>query len=161
MRDSSFETALAYTLRALGARALTTHEIETKLRQRKVDAEIRKAVLERLSSWGYLDDAACARQTVSAAIRSGRGTLRIRMDLKKRGLDPDLCDGLVTASGEDPRDRLQALAEKRWELLSRKEPDFWKRRSKLYRYLSSRGFGGEEIRSVMEGLESLQEARNA
>lgn len=155
------EAALRLLEQRLHARA----ELERKLREREYPQAIRLAILADLERVGLVDDRQFAEAFARQKLASSRplGRQRILLDLRRRGISPELAvealdevteeeDGDAEEDGELSRAR-QAAASK-WASLVRSGREFQKARASLYRFLASRGFAGDVIRRVLDDLPS-------
>ena len=135
---------------ALGLLARREHsglELRHKLRARGFDADLVASVLQGLGEEGLLSDARFAESFVRARCDKGYGPLRIRGELRERGIDSDTIEACL-----DPDDiawcRLGArVRNKRFGLSL---PADLKQRARQIRFLQQRGFTGEQIRRVLE-----------
>lgn len=138
---------LNQALRFLSARPHSERELRTKLRRKEVDPELIDDAFARLRELGYLDDAAFARQWVEERGRQ-RGTLKLRAELKRKGVADDVIAAALEGSPE--RDELadaRELAAKRLARLSGEPPQ--QVRAKLTRYLAGRGYRYDVIRQAL------------
>lgn len=116
--------------------------------------------LERLKELRLVDDAAYARMFVESRMRSRpKGERLIRMELKTKGVQPDVIDaacGELFEKNSDvstERDLARRAIEKKWLLwrkLSRID-----QKQKIYRYLASRGFSSSSIYSLIDELTQI------
>ncbi len=120
-----------YALRLLGRRMMTAAELRARLLLR-ADPERVEAVLDKLTGWNYLDDAAFARAYVRN--RAGRyGELRLRHELLHKGVMPALIEeALAERPGNTHQQALRLLRKYAW----RHKGD----KAKAVRFLLSRGF---------------------
>jgi len=136
-------------------RPRTETEVARRLEQRGFDGHLAADMVAWLRELGYLDDEAYARSFVAErASRKGHGPRRLRADLLRRGVAPDIVERAVETSidHDELRGTAQRLAAERWERLC-DEPDPRKRRKRLADFLARRGFGYELIREVVAALE--------
>lgn len=85
-------------LRLLGARALTVHELRTRLAKRGFAADEVAGVCERLLAAGLLDDAALARRAAEAELaRRAAGPRLVLMKLLRRGVERATAEAAVAA----------------------------------------------------------------
>ncbi|MCU0970226.1 MAG: RecX family transcriptional regulator [Gammaproteobacteria bacterium] len=105
-------------------------------------------VLDDLARRGLQSDARFAEQYVAARAARGYGPVRIRAELRERGLD----DGLIAdhLDERDPvwRERLDAVARKRF---GSRAPSDYADRARRARFLEYRGFGPALVRRVLFG----------
>jgi regulatory protein len=151
---ADLEAAHRAALRALARRAHARFDLRRRLLQKQHPPAAIDGALERLAAAGLLDDARFAVDYAAAKARRGRGPVRLVRDLQSQGIDRRLAENAVrtslAAEGVDPADAVRALAEKRARQLAGLPPAVRKRR--LVAFLVRRGFGGAEVRAVVEGL---------
>lgn len=150
------EAAHRAALRALARRAHARFDLRRRLLQKQHPPNAVDAALDRLNAAGLLDDSRFALDYAAAKARRGRGPARLVRDLQAQGIDRRLAESAVrtslAAEGVDPADAVRALAEKRARQLAGMPPAVRKRR--LVAFLVRRGFGGSEVREVVEALGS-------
>ncbi len=151
---ADLEAAHRAALRALARRAHARFDLRRRLLQKQHPPGAVDAALDRVSAAGLLDDTRFAVDYAAAKARRGRGPARLVRDLQAQGVDRRVAEEAVRSSlaaeGVDPADAVRALAEKRAKQLAGLPAAVRKRR--LVAFLVRRGFGGAEIRSVVEGL---------
>jgi regulatory protein len=151
---ADLEAAHRAALRALARRAHARFDLRRRLLQKQHPAAAVDGALARLTTAGFLDDERFAADYAAAKARRGRGAARLVSDLQSQGVDRRVAEEAVrvslAAEGVDPAVAVRALAEKRARQLAGLPVAVKKRR--LVAFLVRRGFGGAEIRSVVEGL---------
>jgi regulatory protein len=151
---ADLEAAHRAALRAVARRAHARFDLRRRLLQKQHPAAAVDGALDRLSAAGLLDDARFALDYAAAKARRGRGPARLVRDLQSQGVDRRLAEDAVrtslAAEGVDPAEAVRALAEKRARQLAGLPAVVRKRR--LVAFLVRRGFGGAEVRAVVEGL---------
>ena len=86
-------------VRALASRARSTAEIRLLLLKKKGGKQQIEAVIARLRENGYLDDARFARYFASSRLENDlHGKMRVRRDLKARGLNEDLAQQAIRSA---------------------------------------------------------------
>lgn len=137
-------------------RRRTRTEVERMLQRADYAPDVVERTLDYLEQKGEIDDAAYASAYAKERFRlKGHGPMRIRRDLKKKGVPPVAIEPALdelTASA-DLKAAAQAHAEKRWPRVAREE-DPRRRKKKLSDYLRRRGFSYEIIRPIVEALEA-------
>lgn len=109
-----------------------------------------KKVIVKLKKYNYLNDQEFAKWLVSSRIRSStRGPLYLKLELKTKGVDPDIVESILEGSVDELKLAKSALAKiaKKWHNLS---PIDLKK--KVYQYLASRGFSYETIKDAFANL---------
>lgn len=153
---ADLEAAHRAALRAIARRAHARFDLRRRLLQKQHPPAAVDAALDRLSAAGLLDDARFARDYAAAKARRGRGPSRLLRDLQSHGVDRRVAEDAVRTSladeGVDPAEAVRAMATKRAAQLAGLPPVVRKRR--LVAFLMRRGFGGSEMREVVESLNS-------
>ncbi|WP_375584385.1 regulatory protein RecX [Cyclobacterium xiamenense] len=81
------------------------------------------------------------------------GKVRIRQELKMRELpNPLIQEAIDAIDGEEYLDTLRFLADRKWKLT--REPDLYKKKAKVTRFLAFRGFEPDLIRDAVDWLAS-------
>jgi regulatory protein len=130
----------------------TETEVRRKLRREDYHRDVIDDTITRLHELGYLDDESYARDYVRGRFQSkGYGPVRVKMELKERGVDRHVADRVVSAYYEeaDTLEVARQKARKRWGRLDDEE-DPRRRKQKLYRYLKRRGYTYDTIRQVVD-----------
>lgn len=153
---ADLEAAHRAALRALARRAHARFDLRRRLLQKQHPPRAVDAALERLSAVGLLDDVRFAQDYAVAKASRGRGPARLVRDLRQQGVDRRIAEQVVQSSlateGVDLTHAVRSLAEQRARQLAGLPPAVRKRR--LTAFLARRGFGGHEIREVVESLSS-------
>jgi regulatory protein len=95
-RRRAVEDALArvrarlFVVRSLAVRMQSAAEIEKKLAARDIPPEIAREAIERVTEYGYIDDASLAGQLARGMQARGYGRRRADQKLRARGLPRDL-----------------------------------------------------------------------
>lgn len=112
-------------------------------------------VVRNLRNQGLIDDRGFAERYVADKIELNRwGPKKIRAKLYQKGVDREIIESVLDNALDDKK--LQSacinlvLKRKRHFL---REDDLFKRKEKIYRYLSGRGYSGSVIRSAWPQIE--------
>jgi regulatory protein len=154
-RDAQYIDAKQRALDYLAYKPRTEAEVRRTLRGTDALPNVIDDVVARLTELGYLDDEAYAHDYAHNRFSSKQyGPVRIRRELKERGVDRHVADAAVDQlfAEVDARAAAWSHAEKRWPRLD-DEDDPRRRRQKMYRYLRRRGFASDTIRSILDELE--------
>jgi len=160
-------SAFASALRRLARRDHSEAEIREVLTGLGHDREEIDETIARLKASRYLDDKSYAeRYTRSRVAGQLQGRVRVRHDLRQRGVSGELVERALTGVAADgtERDALDAAARKYWRFHASVPPETRLRR--MWGFLLRRGFPsgmvGECLRSLWpkhgETLESLDVA---
>ncbi len=127
-------------------------EVDQKLYNLNMIPEARDKITLHLLQHNFLNE-----ERFSKAFARGKfsiknwGRVRIVNELKFRNISPyNIKTALKEIDQTDYLQTIQNVAEKKWDLI--KEPNAFKKRSKLISYLSSKGYETEIIYEVMNGL---------
>ena len=150
---ADLEAACRAAVRLLASRSRSRADLRRRLVQKQHPPAAADGALARLEARGLLEDRRFAREyAASHALR--RGPARLLRDLLAQGVERDTAEEAVRAAladeGVDPVSAARAVAEKRARQLAGLPAPVRKRR--LVAFLVRRGFGGAEVRAVVEGL---------
>lgn len=124
-------------LRLLASREHSRRELERKLLARGYEAAILVGVLDALTETGLLSDERMAEAYVAGRLRKGFGPLRLRQELRERGLNDDLIGPVIDRSPSDWLDLMSRVAARKFgpgPVTDRKEL------ARRARFLEYRGF---------------------
>ena len=143
------EAQRRYQIRSRGAsiasgRMLSKKELTDRLERRGATEEEAADTAEWLEDLGAVNDEAYAAAIVRHYCRMGYGTLRIRQELQRRGIDRSLWEEALEQQPESA-ETIEALLRSR---LKGNRPDREEGR-KLSAMLQRRGFTWQEIRPVL------------
>jgi regulatory protein len=130
----------------LARREHSRQELTRKLRRRGFEAEQVATVVDRLAERGWLSDCRFAEQYVRERIARGFGPLRIRSELRDRGVSGEAAATVLQEQAEDWRAEAERARRKRFgdEL-----PRDLRERARQARFLQYRGFSADHIRAVL------------
>ena len=151
---ADLEAAQRAAMRALARRAHARFDLRRRLLQKQHPPAAVDGALERLSALGLLDDVRFAKDYSFAKAHRGRGPARLVRDLQAQGVDRRIAEEAVRSSlaaeGVDLTHAIRSLLEKRARQLAGLPAVVRKRR--LIAFLARRGFGGAEVRDLVENL---------
>lgn len=142
--EEVYRKTLDLAAKLLSYRALSASALREKLIDKGCAEEAADYALAYLQEHGFQDDRKYAESTVRSYTRRGYGTLRIRQELRRRGIERDDADA-VMEDCEPDLDAMLALLDKRLhgDLSDRKEV------GKAVAALQRRGFLWEDIRRAL------------
>lgn len=148
---------IAYDL--LARKAWTRRDLLVRLERRGAPPAVARTVVAALEGKGYVDDRAFARQWAEG--RAGRrhlGSVRLRAELRRKGVAPALVDAAVREAFRetDEAKRAQEAARRRLPALARR--DAARAPARLRDYLLRRGYPGEIASSVVRQLCRIDES---
>jgi len=166
-------TAYQRALRRLARRDHSVAELRRALLERGHDEEEVEATIDRLRRERYVDDSGFAERFArSRMANQGHGRMRIRQDLRLRGVERRTVEaGIAGALREvDEKAVVDGLARRYWRQHAAVEPE--KRLPRLWAFLVRRGFApglaSERLSRLwprwsdaLEGLEPLDDTGGA
>ncbi len=129
-------------IRLLTRREHSTDELRRKLKRRGYGAETIDEVVTRLRSSELVSDARFAESFVRVRSERGQGPLRIRAELRERGVTDPLVDEVLTTTSEFWLERANRARVKRFGEAAPASRDEWNRQA---RFLAQRGFPSDLI----------------
>jgi regulatory protein len=146
-------TAYQRALRRLARRDHSVAELRRALLERGHEAEEVEAAIERLRRERYVDDAGLAERFArSRMAHQGHGRLRIRQDLRLRGVDHRTSEAGITGAllEVDEKAVVDGLARRYWRQHAAVEPP--RRLPRLWAFLVRRGFTPGLVRERLQAL---------
>lgn len=128
-------------LKRLRTRSLSISEARGMLREHDLDDASIDTVIDSLTGYGYLDDAALAEQLVHVGVdRKGQGRQLIAQSLSRRGVPRDIAEAALRALPDDDLERALEYARSKARSLRSLDRDTALRR--LTGQLARRGYSG-------------------
>lgn len=149
--QNSFRKAMDTAVRLLARRAHTKHEIRQKLKHRRFTADVIANVISECERLNYVNDEAAGRFYLRELRAKGYGRRRIRLSMKKKGLNSELTDTLLAEENIDEMEIARKAVSKKMAAFNR-EKDMRKRKEKIFRFLYSRGFSSSVIWELIRDL---------
>lgn len=134
--------ALTTALRYLSTRPRSAFEVRERLSRKGFSpAEIEKAV-GSLTLAGYLDDAKFSRMLSESRLRHKNwGLLKIRSELKIKGVSADIIEGVLGADARETEATSARDALAKWARKNRLKPPIDRvAAGRAFRFMQSRGF---------------------
>jgi len=153
--SSNTQKALEFALKSVTAKRQTVKEMRERLQKRFPEAD-HDLIVERLQELEYLNDQAFSEAWIRhRSVSSPKGTYVLRQEMRRKGVqDHDMTEALEAFDEESV---LNELAQRRWAKLV-KEPNIYKRKEKLIRFLTARGFSMSNVLDVVNTLaETLED----
>jgi regulatory protein len=121
-------------------------ELTAKLIQKGYDEELVGGLVATLAAEGLVSDERFVEALVSARRQRGYGPLRIRQEMKDKGVAEELIDRWVDPGDRDWIAQLQRVRVKKFGTMIPRE---YAERARQARFLQHRGFAAEQIRRVL------------
>lgn len=141
------QQSYACGLRLLVRREHSERELRFKLERREYEAAVIDEVIARLVDDGYLSDARFAEVFVRSRYERGAGPLKIRAELRERGVDEGLVEDAFRELAADWFDAARQQRDRRFGMVP---PQDFRERARQMRFLQQRGFSGEQARAALE-----------
>lgn len=138
------ETATVYqtAIRLLTNREHSCLELKNKLLQKGLPRDKVEVVLAELQQQKLLNDNRFCEIFIRSRIGKGQGPLRIREELRQRGITNEMADQYFNDAAIDWREQILVVRQKRF---GKQLPKDFNERAKQIRFLQYRGFGLEQI----------------
>lgn len=173
-KEKDKKNAADEALKHLAHRDRTTMEMRHHLEDKGFDREEIEKTIEYLADMHYIDDVSYVEKYVQYAISKGKGSVKIKLELKEKGIAPELLDDLKSYSeelaGQSERERayeqaLKVLGSKSitsyeedetdeigngFERKKQRYQEIQKLKAKIARRLESLGFSRDVIFSAIE-----------
>ncbi len=132
-----------------GKKLYSKAELTKKLTERGISEQDAQDAVLWMEELGAVDDESYAGMLVRHYRQKGFGDLRIREELRKRGIEKELGSTVLEAHAEDPSEAIRSFLEKK---LHGELPDEDQKR-KLTAALMRRGFSYEDIKAGFFAVE--------
>ena len=161
MQDDKYREAMDKALRYLGFRARSRMELRQYLARKDYEEAVIDEVLERLQDYGYVNDAQFARSMASSQSNFKRkGSRVVEQKLYQAGVDKETAQmALEEIDEEQELENARYWAAKIGPALAGEEPQ--KRRQKMFRRLSSKGFSYDVVSRACREWESLADSEES
>lgn len=137
----AYERALMYVM----LRPRSTLEVHQYARRKKWSPEDTQAIVEKLTTKGYLSDRAFARSWVqNRVLHKTVSRRKLVQELKQKGVSDALITEAMAESEFSEGSSLKALITKKQKLARYQDAQ------KLMRYLAGQGFGYDDIKAALE-----------
>ncbi|MET0090464.1 MAG: regulatory protein RecX [Candidatus Thiodiazotropha sp.] len=130
----------------LAAREHSRRELRNKLLQRGHDPELIEQVLDDLQASSLQSDARYAQQFVESRVTRGQGPVRIRMELRERGVDDALVREAMAPYDDEWPELLNGVHDAKY---GQERTGDYKEAARRARFLESRGFPGDLVRRFL------------
>ena len=145
--EHDIATVRKKALAMLARREHSSAELRGKLAAKGFPAEMIEGALSDLDREGWLSDERFVEMFVRARRERGYGPMRIRAELRERGIDDAVIAAHLDAGDPEWLQRLERAKRKRFG--ESKAQDFAERARQM-RFFQARGFTTEQIRAVLE-----------
>ena len=135
-------------LRLLAGREHSRAELQRKLKSHETEPGELARALDELQAKGFINEQRVLESVLHR--RAGKmGAARVRQELQAKGLSPEVVAQAVADLQGTEVERAREVWRKKFGL----PPADAAERGKQMRFLASRGFGGDAIRRVVQGVD--------
>jgi regulatory protein len=139
-------TVRTAALALLAGRDFSRRDLSSRLLKKGYAGQIVAAVVDGLVAERLLSEERYVEQFVASHAGRGHGPMRIRMELRERGVAPETVDQALDAA---PMDWVHAAREARRRKFGLSPPADYRERAKQARFLQYRGFSSDQIRAAL------------
>ncbi len=147
--SSDFQKNLDRVFGFLSVRPRSTKELENYFKRKKMNDDVGKKILEKVSEYGYANDRDFAKWWVEQRQAHRPKSKRVlKMELAQKGISREIIDEIGDEGmGNDKKTALDLIAKKieRWKVLPSLDL-----RKKITNYLGNRGFSWDIIKEVVD-----------
>lgn len=152
--DKDLVKGKKYCLRLLALGARTEQEIRGRLEAKGYGASERAKIIGAFAAEGLIDDVKFAREWVDRRITSSpRSAKVIRQELCDKGVSPEVTDNALSEREKELDDRKVAKELLEKKLADNDMPDDVKGKSRLYRYLLSKGIDPDVAEELIQAAD--------
>lgn len=152
MNEKELAKAKQIAFHLLKYRIRSEKELAKRLKQRKISQHTINRVLKSCKRLSLVDDREFTRLWIKDKLNRGYGFIRIRRELREKGIEEDLIDGCIDASKKEYKTDLILSELIKRRVKRYKHCDYKEIRRKLFAYLHNRGFSFKEIEQVLTQL---------
>ncbi len=144
--ESNLSKAKAKAFDIVSRKMVTEHELRTKLADKGYDAMICDIVIETMREYNYINDSDYCTSFFNYAASKGWGKIKIRAELKRRGVDDITVSSAMEDFDDCPEQRIYDIICRKFEDADLKD---YKQKQKVFRFFASRGFDFDSIQSAV------------
>lgn len=149
-KPKNYDAIMLYALKLIARKRYTQKELENKFRVKKMGLECdQKKVISRLKALKYINDKEFAKDYIQTRLLiNPKGPYLLKLELKLKGVDKQIVDNAIEQANIDELKIALDVLERKKKAISRVEGQ--KRKEKIMRTLSSRGFKLDTIYKILE-----------
>jgi len=151
--EEQLAAARAFAMRSLARRESAESELARRLCQQGYQEAVVEAVVDYCRGYNWVNDERYGAMAVRAGAAKGHGPLKIRFDLRRKGLDDMQIDAAFDQPELDWFERALALLERRAKIAELAD---FKLRMKWLKYLLGRGFSQDQARYAISALQERE-----
>jgi len=147
--DTSPRDARLAAMRLLTRREHSCQELQQKLKNKGFDESLIKQTTDDLQQQGLLSDERFAESYLRFRRNKGHGPIRIKQELRQRGVSDDIIAAIVIEDEAEWFDLACTVREKRF---GKAFPESVAERAKQQRFLQYRGFNHQQLKHALSNL---------
>lgn len=150
IEDEEYLKGKSYVLKVIEKGFKTQKQIEDKLKEKEYEEKTINLIVKFLKEYSFIDDDNYAKLYAKDKIKK-QGKNKIKYTLKQKGVNESIINETLYEIDEDTE--LKSAIEqcgKKYKNLVQRENDKMKLKSKLYSYLSYRGYGYSIIMKAID-----------
>lgn len=147
----TYDEIMHYSLWLISRKRYTQKELERKFQEKKYGTKSdQKKVIERLKQLKYIDDKEFAKDYIRTRLLiNPKGKNLLKLELKLKGIDKEFIDNAIENADINEVEVAINVLERKKKSLERID-DRQKKKEKIMRILSSRGFMLDTIYKILE-----------
>jgi regulatory protein len=132
----------------------TQQEVRERLKKWHIFGDEAEEIISELIAQNYINEERFAKSFAGGKFRiKNWGGLKIKQELKRKGLtDYNIRSAMEGIDQDDYEKELHQLIQKKYDAVSRTDPDPWKQKQKVARYAISKGFEPELVWKAIEAI---------
>ena len=156
MVADELQQAYVQSIRYLGRKPRTSHEVQQQLTQKGYDAELIERVIQRLIDERLIDDNLYAKQWTDQRVRNHKkGRLMIKHELLQKGIDKsDIAQAMEELNAEDEQESAYRVGLRKWQST---KGERYERKRKVAAFLMRRGFPSHVVRNAVQRISDQQQ----
>ena len=144
--EADERTVRTTALKLLAGRDFGRRELLARLARKGYPAELNQSVVEQLASERLLSEGRFVTQFIRQHAGRGHGPVRIRLELRERGIDAETIESALEESGEDWVESARLARRRKF---GAEPPADFRQRAKQARFLQYRGFAADQVRAAL------------
>jgi regulatory protein len=139
-------TVRTAALKLLAGRDFGRRELLARLGRKGYPAAVSGTVVDQLASERLLSEGRFVSQFIRQHAGRGHGPVRIRLELRERGIEPAAIDAALDEAGEDWVESARLARRRKF---GAGLPAGFRERAKQARFLQYRGFSADQVRAAL------------
>lgn len=149
-KPKDYDAIMLYALKLIARKRYTQKELENKFRDKKIGLKVdQQKAIARLKVLKYINDKEFAKDYIQTRLLiNPKGPYLLKLELKLKGVDKQIIDTAIEQADIDELQIALNVLERKKKAINRTEGR--KRKEKIMRTLSSRGFKLDTIYKILE-----------